>query len=52
MGDKFLPANKKALELCGKKLMVEKDDITIFRIRGHDCRLTNGEPIGVIEICV
>lgn len=51
-GDKYRPANKKAIALCGNRIMVDKDDIMTFRLRGHDCRLTNGQPIGVIEICV
>lgn len=50
----YYPANKLAVELCGdmRKVSLSVDDIVMLRIRGHDCRLTNGMPIGVVDLCV
>lgn len=48
----YLPANKKAIGLCEelKRMELTMTDIVMLRAMGHDCRLTNGQPIGVIEI--
>jgi hypothetical protein len=50
----FLPSNGKANELCDKlkKLRLSMTDIITLRAMGHDPRLTNGERIGGIDICV
>jgi len=50
----FLPSNGKATELCEKlgRLRLSMTDMVTARAMGYDPRLTNGERIGGIDICV
>lgn len=53
-GQTYYPANKDAVALCAvlSRAKLSSVDIITLRAMGHDPRMTNGERIGGIDICV